>query len=193
MTIEKLQAKLAKAEAEIKGLQVYKQLMETQAEGSRMFMSCIRQYTCKICMLIHFPEPLTECPTEADNKEQLEREKRVRERYFNEFEAVVKRCTDEHGKVQWDYVDKGFREDQQPVFVTAVGPDTEKRTPWQLTLDWWQNKYGDEEENARARCCGREMQHALIAAGRRAPTANKRKWAFEAMGIPAEWLQKEQP
>jgi hypothetical protein len=87
----------------------------------------------------------------------------------------------------------GTRGATQAALAIAVGPDTEKRTPWQLTLDWWQNKYGDEEENARARCCGREMQHALIAAGRRAPTANKRKWAFEAMGIPAEWLQKEQP
>jgi hypothetical protein len=68
--------------------------------------------------------------------------------------------------------------------MTAVGPDTEKRTPWELTLEWWNKSYGDEEENAHARCCGREIQHALIAAGRRTPTANKRKWAFEAMCIP---------
>jgi hypothetical protein len=61
---------------------------------------------------------------------------------------------------------RSFRGDQQAVTImTAVGPDTEKRTPWELTFDWWKNKYGDEAENARARCCGREMQHALIAAG----------------------------
>ena len=98
-----------KAEAEAKSLQVYKRLLETQVEGGRMFMSCIHQYECKVCMLMHFPEPLTKCPRLKENKEHLAREKRIRERYFNEFRALIQRCTDEHGKVQWKYVDRVLR------------------------------------------------------------------------------------
>jgi hypothetical protein len=37
------------------------------------------------------------------------------------------------------------------------------------------------------------MQWALIAAARRSITPNKRKWAIKALGIPAEWLDMEQP
>jgi hypothetical protein len=113
MTIKKLQAKLAKAEAEAKSLQVYRKLIETQAEGGRMFMSCIHQYECKVCMLMHFPEPLTKCPRLRENKEHLAREKRIRERYFNEFRALIQRCTDEHGKVQWKYVERSTGADSR--------------------------------------------------------------------------------
>jgi hypothetical protein len=46
----------------------------------------------------------------------------------------------------------------QATVAVAVGPDTEKRAPWQLTLDWCQNKYGDEEENAREHDRGTHRQ-----------------------------------
>lgn len=105
MTNEELQAKLPEAEAEIKNLQVFKQLVEARGESDRMIMSMIHQYECKICHLLHFPEPLTKCEREKDNKEKLAREKRQRQRYFNEFKAAVKRCTDERGKVNWHLVE----------------------------------------------------------------------------------------
>jgi hypothetical protein len=82
---------------------------------------------------------------------------------------------------------------RKQISLAGMGPDTEKRTPWEITLEWWKNKYGDEEENARARCCGREMQWALVAAARRSITPNKRKWAIKALGIPAAWLDMESP
>jgi hypothetical protein len=121
MTIKNLQAKLAKAEAEIKGLRIFKELLDNRADTNDMLMGWIHQYNCKICGLIHFPEPLTKCPRENDNKEQIAQEKRVRERYFNEFSALVKRCTDEHGKVQWKYVDRSFRGNER-VTMIALNP-----------------------------------------------------------------------
>jgi len=88
-------------------------------------------------------------------------------------------------KTLWDSLEG------QPVAMIPVGPDTEKRTPWEITLEWWNKSFGDEEENARARCCGREMQDALIAAARRSITPDKRKWAIEALGIPEAYLDME--
>jgi hypothetical protein len=79
-------------------------------------------YECKICGLIHFPEPLTKCPRERNNKEHLARERRVREGYLNEFKAVVKRCTDEHGKVQWNFVDRAFRNGKELVTLIPRRP-----------------------------------------------------------------------
>lgn len=82
--------------------------------------------------------------------------------------------------------------DEAPHLVATIwGPDTEKRTPWEITLEWGKNNYGDEEENARARCCAIEMQYALTAAARRSVTRNKRKWAIEDLGIPLGWLDME--
>ena len=113
MTNEELQAKLSEAEAEIKQLQIFKQLVEARGEPDRMIMSMVHQYECKICGLLHFPEPLTKCEREKDNKERLAREKRVRERYFNEFKAAVKRFTDEHGNIKWDFVESS----NEPIYA----------------------------------------------------------------------------
>ena len=115
MTIKKLQAKFAETKKE---LATANRIIARLGESDGLVMSLLQPYKCKVCNLIHFPEPLTKCAREKDNNAQRDREKRRRERYFDEFRAILKRCTDEHGKVDWHFVDKALEENnQQPTMV----------------------------------------------------------------------------
>ena len=123
MTIKKLQAKLAETRKE---LATANRIVAKLGESDGLVITLLQPYKCKVCSLFHFPEPLTKCEREKDNKERLAREKRQRERYFNEFKAVVKRCTD-HGKVDWHLVESSNQMEGVLLSTTTHGASARKR------------------------------------------------------------------
>jgi hypothetical protein len=69
MTIKKLGAKLAETDKEVSKTNQY---LHSIAQGRSMPFSLVECYECKDRNLIHFPEPVTMCGRENDNKVQLD-------------------------------------------------------------------------------------------------------------------------
>jgi hypothetical protein len=103
MTNEELQAKLTEAQEELKRI---KFCLHTLIEAGNMWSGLIKRYKCKTCGQVHFPEPVSECQRDEENKSYIESKKREREKYISEFKSALKQATDERGESGWQFIDE---------------------------------------------------------------------------------------
>jgi hypothetical protein len=103
MTSEELQAKLTEAQEELSRTRFF---LHTLIESGTLASGLVKRYRCKVCGQSHFPEPVSECKRDEENKSYLESKKREREKYLTEFKAALKQATDERGESGWQFIDE---------------------------------------------------------------------------------------